>query len=157
MTLAETVLQRVAEWRPSAGGRDRLAVAGGGWAVELTADANNEIGCRAWEVTLRSTGPRGEITLEEWARRSAERVKSLIEPLAVVEVDAPRGEALLRSGPPTTRGDDVSYYEVLLRGTEQATVRRFQGRHQPGHRREQVPVALTHDALARLVGDLAGE
>jgi hypothetical protein len=43
---------------------------------------------------------------------------------------------------------------VLLYGTAAATVRRYQASHEAGARREQVAFALTHEALAKLAGDL---
>ncbi|HZT83072.1 MAG TPA: hypothetical protein VFA26_22780, partial [Gemmataceae bacterium] len=73
-----------------------------------------------------------------------------------VEVDAARNEALLRSVEPTRRGDDAFYSELLLRGTRAAELRRYRAAR-PDARREQVAFALTHEALAKVVGDLTAE
>jgi hypothetical protein len=80
-----------------------------------------------------------------------------LEPLKVVEVDAVKGEALLRSSEPAQRGDKLFYYEVLLKGTHAAQVRRYQALAEGIGRREQVAFALTQEALTKLVGDLAGD
>jgi hypothetical protein len=91
--------------------------------------------------------------LERWANGVARRVTGLMEPLRVLEIDIQRNEALLRSNEPTRRSADLFYYEVLLKGTQAASVRRYQG-NPDGGRREQVPFGLTHEALAKLIGDL---
>jgi hypothetical protein len=84
-------------------------------------------------------------------------VTGLLEPLKLIEVDATRSEAVLRSETPAQKGDDVQYYEVLLRGTHAATLNRYQApRTGPGKRRA-VPFALTHEAIAKVVGDLTAE
>ena len=71
-----------------------------------------------------------------------------------MEVDPTRNEALLRSDAPAWQGEDVAYYEAILNGTGRATLQRFRGSRQAGKRREQTAFSLTHDALAKLVGDL---
>ena len=161
MTLAETVLQKVANWRPAGDKRHALLIpdGGSGWAVELQADRCDELGCRVWEITLRRTRKTEvqSLTLQAWADRAAKRVTGLLEGLRVVEVDSERNEALLRSETPTSRQKSLSYFEVLLRGTKSATLRRFRAYQEPGHHREQVSFALTHEALAKVVTDLTQE
>ena len=63
--------------------------------------------------------------LETRAEQVCQRVTGLLEPLRLVEVDAPRQSALLRSEQPGQRGDERFYYEVLLDGDGGATVRRY--------------------------------
>jgi hypothetical protein len=79
----------------------------------------------------------------------------LLEPLAVLEVDVLRNEALLRSHPQTRRADKLCYYECLMNGTGQASLRRHQNTQQLGSRRRQVAFALTHEALAKFAANLA--
>jgi len=125
--------------------------------VSVTADRSDELGCLLWETTTRrSAGPREE-PLRAWADRVAQRVTGLLEPLAVVEVDVQRDEAILRSDEPARRGDDLFYYEVALKGAGEAAVRRYHSSSQPGTRREQVPFALTHESLAKLLGDVTAD
>jgi len=161
MNLAETVLQKIANWRPAGDKRQALLIpdGGSGWAVELQADRCDELGCRVWEITLRRTRKTEvqSLTLQAWADRAAKRVTGLLEGLRVVEVDPGRNEALLRSDTPTSREQRVSYFEILLRGTKSATLRRFRAYQEPGHRREQVSFPLTHEALAKVVTDLTQE
>lgn len=156
MTLENTLLEKLAEWHPPAG-RHTLTVPdeSGGWSVSITADRSDVLGCLAWEVNLRRTNaaPAGE-TLRGWADRSAARVVGLLEPLKVHEIDAERNEALLRSTAPAQRDEKLYYYEVQLHGTAAARVRRYQASHHTGAHREQVAFALTHEALAKVAGDL---
>jgi hypothetical protein len=161
MTLGETVLEKLTEWRPPSTGRQVLTVAheASGWVAVFTVDRQDDLGCVLWDATLRRTAePADDSTkaLEAWAGRAASRVTGLLEALTVVEIDRPRGQALLRSNDPSRRKDDVHYYEVLLKGTREAVLRRYHGSHQ-GTRREQVPFTLTHEALAKVASDLTAE
>jgi|SRR5258708_7856124 hypothetical protein len=161
MTLAETVLQKTADWRPSGDKRQSLLIpdGGSGWALELQADRCDELSCRVWEITLRRTRKveSSAPALQAWADRAAQQVTSLLEGLRVIEVDPQRNEALLRTSTPASRDQRVSYFEVLLQGTKSATLRRFRAHHEPGHRREQISFPLTHEALAKVVADLTQE
>lgn len=156
MTLTEKLLPKLSEWRPAGMGRHSLAQNLGGWDVRLTADKTDELACLVWELALVRTGdaPAG-LTLKEWAAGAAARVVGLLEPLKVLEVDEARGEALLRSTAPAKKGDQVSYYEVRLFGTHRAEVRRFVADRTTSGR-TQTAFALTHEVLAKLVGDVTG-
>jgi hypothetical protein len=156
MTLENTLLAKLAEWHPPAG-RRTLTVPdeSAGWAVSVTADRSDVLGCLVWELAVRRTAaaPAAE-TLRSWADRIAARVVGLLETLKVHEIDPERNEGLLRSSSPAQRGEHLFYYEVVLHGTGAATVRRYQaGRHGNG-RREQIAFALTHEALAKFAADL---
>ncbi len=158
MTLTESLLPKLSEWKPAGDGRHSLAVAlpEAGWTAHLTADKTDSLSALVWELTLARTGsaPDG-FTLKAWAEGVAKRATGLLEPLRVLEVDEARGEALLRSDAPAKKGERVAYYEVRLHGTARAAVRRFAAsRTESG--REQVAFALTHEVLAKLAGDIAG-
>lgn len=156
MTLAEK-LQNLAESQPCEGRRlINIPDDGAGWSAALTADRTDVVGCLVWELTLqRSTRLEGGAAeLQEWASRAAHKVNSLLEPLKVLEVDATRGEAILRSQQPTVRGDDLFYFEVLLRDSGSARLQRFKAHRQPDSRREQVAFAMSYDALAKAANDL---
>jgi hypothetical protein len=135
-----------------------LRLEGSDWGLTLTADRNDELGCLVWELALHRAGAPAPPTaaLESWAQRAAARVTGLLEPLKVVEVDPERGEALLRSQQASRRGEQLFYYEVLLKNSSSATLRRYQASNGNG-KREQVVFALTHEALAKLVGDLIAD
>src|SRR5262249_54577542 len=147
---------KLAEWHPPAG-RQQLTVPheATGWAVTVTSDRCDVLGCLLWEVALRR--PTGSGTLQAWAERIAGRVTGLLEPLKGHEVEGLRNEALLRSDTPARRGEKLAYYEVLLRGTTEAIVRRYHGTHDSAAKREQVAFPLTHEALAKLASDLAAD
>lgn len=157
MTLSETLLPRLSEWRPTGTGRHSMTHDDGrGWTVHLTAEMNDTLSCLVWELALSPTTPSPDpINLREWAGAVATRVTGLMEPLVVHEIDTGRGEAMLRSTSPSARGDALAYYEVNLTTTGRAVVRRFHGsRVRPG--REQVGFALTHEVLAKLADDITG-
>lgn len=158
MTLTESLLPKLSEWRPAGDGRHSLAAAipEVGWTANLTADKADSLSCLVWELTLARTGdaPNG-LTLKTWAEGVARRVTGLLEPLRVLEVDGACGEAVLRSDSPAKKGERLAYYEVKLHGTDRAVVRRYAAsRTEAG--RDQVAFALTHEVLAKLAGDIAG-
>jgi hypothetical protein len=159
MTLDEIVLQKLADWRPPQEGRHSLTIPdkASGWTVCITFDRFDDVGSALWELELQSTLPLArdrEQFLRDWAAHAAARVTGLLETLKLLEVDASRLEALLRSEEPSRRKGEAFYYEVLLRSDRAVLVRRYRAASDAG-RREQVPFTLTHEALAKLVRDLA--
>jgi hypothetical protein len=155
MNLDETVRQKVSEWQPPTE-RQALGISAANWTIHLTADRKDELGCLIWELALCRKTAQGGLELRTWADRIAEHVTGLLEPLKVIEIDALRNEGLLRSEDPQNRSDKLFYYELLLKGTTSACMRRYQGARD-GSKREQVAFALTHEALAKLVGDLTAD
>ena len=158
MTLAEALRAKLADWTPAGTGRHSLSHTDpdAGWAVAVAADRTDSIGCLAWELTATRTGPApAGTTQRQWADRIAATATGLLEPLQVLEVDPTEDEAVLRSDGPAVSGDAVRYYEVRLSGTERATVRRYAASKTTSGR-AQVPFALTHEAVAKLAGDVCG-
>src|SRR5712692_495107 len=111
MNRNEALLGRLNDWRPPEG-RQSLHVAdeATGWGVTLTADRADQLGCLIWELALRKSSPAA-LPLDEWAPRVADRATGLLETMKVVEIDAGRGEALLRSESPAHHGEQAAYYE----------------------------------------------
>jgi hypothetical protein len=157
MTLAENLLPKLSDWRPSGDGRHSWACAfpAAGWTVRLAADKVDTLSCLVWELTLSRTGeaPTGH-SLQAWANHVANRVTGLLEPLKVHEIDETRQEAVLRSVAPARKGDDLSYYEVRLTGLTTALVRRYEANKLISGR-NQIAFALTHETIAKLAGDIA--
>jgi hypothetical protein len=154
MNRNEAVLGKLAEWRPPEG-RQSLTVSdqAGGWASTLTVDRADQVGCLVWELAVRKNTPVA-LPLDKWARLVADRVTGLLESLKIVEIDASRGEALLRSELPATRGELVSYYEVILSNRGSAALQRLTAPRTGTGKREQIAFALTHEAVAKLAFDL---
>jgi hypothetical protein len=153
MSLNAILLEKLANWRPD---KDRatLDVAGDGWNVAVTAECVDVVGSRLWELSLRRTAEAPAVELKDRAEQICQRVTGLLEPLRLVEVDAPRNAALLRSEEPGQLGEERFYYEVLLQGDGGSVVRRYQAPQAGQPRRQQVAFTLTHEALAKLVRDL---
>jgi hypothetical protein len=161
MTLAETLLPKLGDWRPAGEGRHATAIAlpDHGWTVHLTAERVDSLGSRLNQVELTRDIPVAEDTalLEAHARRAAGRVTGLLEPLRVVEVDAGRNTVLLRSDGPQKKADTVSYHEVRFLGRNRVTIERFQAAKGSPAKRSAVAFTLTHEGLAKLVDDLVRE
>ncbi len=158
MTLPETLLPKLSEWRPAGDGRHSWSEAfpTAGWTVRISADKADSLSCLVWELSLTRSqeAPHG-LTLAGWASAIASRATGLLESLRVYEVDQLQNEAVLRSVQPATKGDDLTYYEVRLNSLSDATLRRFvASKVESG--RDQVAFPVTHETIAKLVGDIAG-
>ncbi|MFO0801364.1 MAG: hypothetical protein U0804_28190 [Gemmataceae bacterium] len=152
MTLSESLLPKLSAWAPAGAGRHSMTHTAAARTVTLTADKADSLSCLVWELAVTTTEP---VVLRDWAAAVAKRVTGLVEPLTVHEIDAARGEAVLRSTAPSTKGAALAYYEVRLHADGRAVVSRFHGsKATPG--REQVAFALTHEVLAKLANDVAG-
>jgi hypothetical protein len=153
-TLSETLQQKLGEWRPC-DGRETLDVAHPehGWSASVVADHVEQLGARLWELTLRRHNAQAGVDLKARAEAVAARVTGLLEPLRLIEVDAAQGVALLRSSAPGQAAEAAAYYEALLHAGGTAQLRRYQAPHAGEPRRQQVPFALTHEALGKLVDD----
>lgn len=155
MTLAESLQSRLANWKVSSRTTLSEAFPNSGWTIQITAERSDAIAMEAWEVVLtRNAEIPAPASVQDWAKSIASRATGLLERLKLLETDAVRDEAILRSDSPTQKGDRVAYYEVHLVGTHTASVRRYQADRKQGTPREQVPFALTHEVLAKLVGDV---
>src|SRR5438270_5324704 len=101
MSLAEALLEKLADWRPAGEGRHSasFALPDHGWTVGVTADRADTVGCRLTQVDATRADPIAEDdeALEAHARKAAGRATGLLEPLRLVEVDRGRHVALLRS------------------------------------------------------------
>lgn len=156
MTLSATLQQKLADWRPTHA-NETLTATEGGWTVTVQAERCETLGCLVRELTLRPTATEADdSSLKAWAERIATRVTGLLEPLRLLEVDDHKRSAVLRSHEPARRDDELYYYELLLDGnTSTANLQRYRASRQPSVRREPTGFALTHEALAKVVGDIA--
>lgn len=157
MSLAKTLLRKVPDWRPAAHTQEVLAVSADDspWSARLTADRCDELASALWELNLEPIKQPLELSADQlrtWARKAAE-AHGLLEPLALLELDQPRGEALVRSAQPTERDDAVLYYEILLSARGRVRVCRYRASRCSGDR-EQTPFVLSHEALARVSDEL---
>src|SRR6267142_1994445 len=116
MTLAERLLPKLAEHRPTSPGRQMWthADAASGWTVALTIDKADALSCQMGEVALTRATPAAwdATTLKAKAEAVAAKVTGLMEPLRLIELDGLRTEAILRSTAPTARGERRSHYEL---------------------------------------------
>lgn len=157
MTLGETLHKNLSDWPANTDGPHECAASAGGWTATAHADKIDSVGARLnhLDLTRTAAAPEGT-TLGGWADGVAKRATGLLERLKVHEVDATHDTAVLRSDAPSVKGGVAGYYEVVLKGTDQASVSRYQADRAAGTPREQVPFTLTHDAIAKLADDIAG-
>jgi len=161
MNLAETLQEKLSEWRPAEEGRPNanFSLPEHGWTVRLDAERVDTVGCVLNEVTAvrDTTLPDDAAGLEAHARQAASRTTGLLEPLRLVEVDRAQNVAVLRSETPKTKGDDVRYYEVRFNGLNRVSVKRYKATKKSPAKREATTFALTHEALAHVIEDLVRE
>jgi len=159
MTIAEQLQPKLSEWTPAGDGRADLTLKfdNDRWVVSLSADKVDTLGCLLSEVIVASTAETvmSNADLRSRAESAAKRVTGLMEPLRFLELDEQRGEAMLRSESPTRRSTALAYYEVLMTTHGRIDLRRYQ-RADDASARQQVPFALTHEAIAKVINDLVG-
>jgi hypothetical protein len=151
MTLENTLLEKLSEWQPPPG-RHESHVSAESWSASVTADRSDALGCLLWELIVQRDGT-AEMDVQTWAAKVAERVRGLAQALKVVEVDDLRKQAQLRSESPQERNGKRHYHELVLSAIGHAVLRRFETANSTT-KRQQVPFAITHEALAKIAGDL---
>jgi hypothetical protein len=154
MTLENLLLQNLDKWRPQ--GRSTLSFdhPESGWRVTLDAGCVDTIGVQLHTLWLGRLQPMPPgPSLREQAEAIARNVTGLLEPLRLVEVDETHGVAQLRSDAPAVRGEAKRYYELLRHGSGTTTLSRYEAGPGP---RQPVGFTLTHEAMSKLVRDLAG-
>jgi hypothetical protein len=154
MTLDEALLEKLDEWKPDLY-PDRLAVKNQAGLVEVTLGQLDTLGCQLWDFRVtRQSDETVNRPLKEWALKVAGCVTGLLEPLQVLEVDADKGLAILRSKQPAKKDGKLFYYELILHSDGMAELHRYQGAFAEG-KREQVGFVITREAMAKLALDLA--
>src|SRR5437763_15785177 len=112
MTLENTLRKRLADPPPEGGGP--TVIAHNGWNVSLHPEASDAIGASLHELSAERTGPPSAGDVRSWADRVTRKATGLLEPLALHELDAAKGVAILRSATPTPKDVGVHYTEVEL-------------------------------------------
>lgn len=75
------------------------------------------------------------------------------EPLKIIELEKYKGQAILRSFPPRTEGEVISFFELVLDQFEGLSLIRYGYDRRHGVR-AAIPTPLTRDSLERLLADL---
>ncbi len=126
-----------------------------GWNAQIDLEHRDIVGSIIRELNLERTGDRpDELTTQAWAESIAARASGLLERFAFLEYDSTQDEALLRSDVPSQKQNHLSYYELRLKGTSKAVLRRYQFERGSKFPREQVSFALTHEVLQKLIDDI---
>jgi hypothetical protein len=154
MSLNELLLPKLAEWRPADRQTLQASEDGSPWRASITVDNGDAYSCRVWEMTVRRSPSGDPVNLKSWTESISNEVTGLLEPLGLVEIDELSQSALMRSQEPSLRGPHLAYYEVILKASGEATMRRYQANQTGPARREQAPFTLTHEVLAKLAEDL---
>lgn len=82
-----------------------------------------------------------------------EQITYLGERLEVIETEGEEGLTILRSAPPRVDGEVISFFEMVLDGSQRLSLSRYT--YDPKtEARTPMSAPLTRDALERLIGDL---
>jgi hypothetical protein len=83
----------------------------------------------------------------------SKKVSYLEERLEIIESEGGEGKTILRSSPPRTDGDVISFYEVVLDRATRLSLTRY--RYDPRtDERTPMPASLARETLERLLSDL---
>lgn len=151
-----TLLKTLQELQATGSFPQRLLVRDTAIAATLEMDAH-QLDRMSVEVSMLRVTPEQakKLPLREQAVQLSQRITGLMEKLSAIEIDDERGEALLRSESPVAEHSTRIYYELLLSRGGAAELHRYQG-SMVHSERKAIPFTLTHEALAKLVGDIAG-
>ncbi len=135
-----------------AAGRENTTVDANKDGVSVSVDAEAcdkyAIGVRGVRVRPSEAAP----DVGEAAERIARNV-DVIDPLRVVEYDAPQQEAILRSAEPETDEGGITYWEATVKPDETSVERYHKDHRQPD--RQRVVEPLTHRDLGELADQIA--
>jgi hypothetical protein len=134
----------------------RVSAEAGPHKVELDLVAGGPVGVSFDRLDFAAEGVKDDTPAELRGRadRIAGRLSYLMEPLAVIEHDPQGAEVVIRSQPPSERGEVHAYYEAKLSGDGHLSMGRV-AFDEADRERHPVPCQLTREALDRLVDDLA--
>jgi hypothetical protein len=155
MTLGENLLSKFIE--TTVNGPNCLVIdePSQNWSLTLEIQARDSFGCRLSSLTLRRRS--GKSDTRAWAEAVAQRVHGLLEPLELLEFDAEREEALLRSDRPTIRRGEREHFELRLKNGNWAELKRYRAPLDPTAKKQPTTFDLTNDLLAKLIDDLTTE
>jgi hypothetical protein len=159
MTPVEMILEQLASWQPTGPGPHRLQLTWDrpGQSATIHAARQDTLSSLVNELFV-VTGDVADCSAAELTERAAglaQRITGLAEPLKVYEVDSGQRKALLRSATPTERGGRLSYFELVLSGRHGAHLHRYQVT-KSGSPRVAASFPLTHDTIAKVIGEIIG-
>jgi hypothetical protein len=152
MSLNDQINQELARIRAAGGGGTLTADAPNG-RIECDLTNVDAIGCAVDRFSFhtgRLTGASLE-RLKKIGEDLSRRVTYLLEPIAIIELDAEGITVQLRSSPPSQENGVTTYYELTINPSG-LNLRRYQS--QSGQPRQAVPAHFTHEALRRLAKDV---
>lgn len=124
-----------------------------GWTLRLRVADADRLGVLLDEAELTREGPGEPGGLERQAKGLHDELRSLGERLALLEIEAERGRAILRSTTPLLLPEAIEYDEAELEGGRRVVLRRYRFDRGSGTRRA-VPANLGAEALPRLAREL---
>ena len=156
MTIRHQVQQQLDDWfaRGTVPGSQQLTIQWPGGSLTAQLLDVQPLGCSLWELEVHTpqTARADTAQLQAAGQRLASRVRYLLEPLQVHEVDGELAAIQLRSSPPQRQERTVWYYEVTAERRGSWRLVRYE--KAPGAPRQQVPAVVTTEVLARLCEDL---
>ena len=121
--------------------------------VSVGIDDADRLGVLAGPITAQRPGGK-PAAVKAQADEAVRKLHYLQEPLTIIETEARRGRAILRSTSPRPVGSGREYNEAVLEGGDSISIRRY--RTEQGSRRRTVPSNLSRETLGRLADDLTG-
>lgn len=138
----------------SADDRIPLQISWTGGHIQITCQDRNRLGCELWQLAVQSATLRveAENRLVEIGNQLAAKIRYLLEPLAVQEIDTYRRSVQLRSSPPEREATTVRYFEILLEANSGIRFVRYE--KQPAQARKPIPAIVSADTLQKICVDM---
>jgi|GEM_PF-2776025 hypothetical protein len=127
------------------------------WRVSMKVEAADSLSTQIWEVAIfrdSQSATASTARFNDLALAMGKRVKGLLEPLRLIEVDVDSKVAILRSDEPTVRKSVRAHYELRIIGENRAELRRYQASTAPASKRAQFGFTLTNEVLGNFLNDV---
>ncbi len=162
MTLGKKLAKKITRWRENSDQTASPAKGGTTWrqdeprlgvTAQVIVPDSDKYSFVVREIAVFfDSGLHDSEALRKQAEELLKRVAYLPERLALIELDDGRQIAQVRSQPPSTEGEHVHYFELLLQQGRTITMRRYKGK---AASRKQENFILSVESFIRVIDDLA--
>ena len=155
MSLLRDVRMRVEALAPFRGDNQKIEVTGPEGTVRCEISAVDSLGValRSLHIEPAAKLIDAKLTLKARTEKLCGKVSYLLEPLALIELDPMRGQAMIRSKKPRTKEDDIVYYELMANANGSTSIQRVVF-NKSAKQRNSIDVVVTPEQFEMLVEDL---
>jgi hypothetical protein len=155
MAVVQQLKQALSGLRLFSDGIETIELDSEGKQLRLDLAALDGLACAFTKLTLSSPklADASLAALKTTAEALSKRLTYLLEPISPIETDSEGWTVQMRSMPPHSEENVISYYELLVSREGRLSLVRFQ--RTSGSPRERIAAQVTREVLCRLVSDMS--